>query len=213
MADVKLLKYDGTEQRYLGVERVQLVKTDGGTAIFSEGEAVEEIEISPDFSSGDMTVDAPEGTLVKSAVIKRPDTLIPENIPQGINIGGVEGSKVIPISVEEEIILDFSDGAMEVVPDAGTVFSKVSIPIPEGLAPENIVKGIVVAGIEGTNGGGETDILSEEILQWCTYQIDTTNNRIILWRLMYDILYEKTGSYDVHIPDKIGDYDVIISCL
>lgn len=150
MADVKLLKYDGTEQQYPGVERVQLATVGGGTAIFSYGEAVEGIEISPDFSGGDMTVDAPAGTLVKSAVIKRPDTLIPENIPQGINIGGVEGSKVIPISVEKEIFLDFSDGDMEVTPESGKSFSKVTIPVPENLVPENIPAGINIGGVDGS---------------------------------------------------------------
>lgn len=217
MADVKLLQYDGTEKQYLGVERVQLATVDGGTAIFSEGEAVEGIEIAPDFSAGDMTVDAPAGTLVKSAVIKQPETLVPENIRRGVSVAGIEGEligdteelaveldmsegnqiivptqegKVIsqvtvtkpetlvpenilagvdiggvvgeldqPDPVETEIDLDFSAGAMEVVPLDGKVFSKVSIPVPEGLAPENIAEGITVAGIIGTLASGGNNIV------------------------------------------------------
>lgn len=220
MADVKLLKYDGTEQQYPGVERVQLATVGGGTAIFSYGEAVEGIEISPDFSAGDMTVDAPAGKLVKSAVIvkpenlipenvrrgvnvagiegnligdtetvtvglnmaegdqiilptqegkamsqvmvTRPDTLIPENILAGVDIGGVVGQLSPPDSVEKEIALDFSDGAMEVIPDEGTVFSKVNIPIPEGLSPENIAKDVTVAGITGIHSGGNVAYTFDE---------------------------------------------------
>lgn len=159
MADVKLLKYDGTEQQYRGVERVQLAKVDGGTAIFSEGEAVEGIEISPDFSSGDMPVIAPTGTLVKSAVIVKPETLVPENILAGVEIGGVTGELDPPDPVETEVTLDFSEGDMEVVPDAGKLFSKVSIPVPENLIPENIAKDVVVAGIKGIHEGGVEVIL------------------------------------------------------
>lgn len=214
MADVKLLKYDGSEQQYLGVERVQLAKLDGSTVIFSEGEAVEGVEISPDFSSGDMPVLAPAGTLVKSAVIVKPEelipgnirrgvtvagiqgdlggdteertvalsmsdgdqiilptqdgkaiskvtvvkpeTLVPENILAGVEIGGVTGTLDPPDPVETEVTLDFSEGDMEVVPDAGKLFSKVSIPVPENLIPENIAKDVIVAGITGTHeGGGE----------------------------------------------------------
>ena len=225
MADVKLLKYDGTEQQYRGVERVQLAKVDGGTAIFSEGEAVEGIEISPDFSAGDMPVLAPTGTLVKSAVIvkpeelipgnirrgvtvagiqgdlvgdteertvelsmadgdqiilptqdgkvisqvtvTKPETLVPENILEGVEIGGVTGTLGPPDPVETEVTLDFSEGDMEVVPDAGKLFSKVSIPVPENLIPENIAKDVEIAGITGTHegGGGSVEIRPLEVTE------------------------------------------------
>ena len=210
MADVKLLKYDGTEQQYPGVERVQLATVGGGTAIFSYGEAVEGIEISPDFSSGDMTVDAPAGTLVKSAVIKRPDTLIPENIPVGTNIAGVDGGMVIPDKVNTEITLDFSDGAMEVVPDAGTVFEKVTIPVPEGLVPENIAKDATVAGITGTHSGGGGLVL-DNFLKYFLYNINMEENTITLYKIFYDLLYADTGSYDIEIPGEISGMSVIIN--
>lgn len=214
MADVKLLKYDGTEQQYPGVERVQLATVGGGTAIFSLGEVVEGIEIYPDFSAGDMPVNAPAGKLVKSAVIVKPENLTPENVRKGVNVAGIEGNMIgdteevtVPLNmpegdqiilpasegkvlskvtvtkpetlvpenilagveiggvtgtldppdpVETEIALDFSAGAMEVTPEAGTVFGKVNIPVPEGLVPENIQEGMEIAGIIGsmTAGGG-----------------------------------------------------------
>lgn len=384
MADVKLLKYDGTEQRYLGVERVQLAKVDGGTAIFSEGEAVEGIEISPDFSSGDMPVIAPTGTLVKSAYITKPEALKPENIRKGVNvagivgdligdteeltmnlefpadgsgknelfaeqnvsgfaynssygcfvtrimqipfipvvgeeysvgwdgeeytrtafsftapdgascvgvgntimtgidsgepflicydvtnhmfyffstqaseahtisvtqsvatsygdmivlpteegkviskvtilkpealtpenvrtgvnIGGIEGSFDPPDPVVTEIALNFADGPMEVVPETGKVFEKVNIPVPEGLAPENIVKGVTIAGIVGeSEGGGFPD---DALLQYVGYNINKEKNTITICKIFYDWLYEETGCCDITIPDTIGGYQVVL---
>ena len=265
MADVKLLKYDGTEQQYRGVERVQLAKVDGGTAIFSEGEAVEGIEISPDFSSGDMPVIAPTGTLVKSAVIvkpeelipgnirrgvtvagiqgdlvgdteertvelrmadgdqiilptqdgkvisqvtvTKPETLVPDNILAGVEIGGVTGTLDFPDTVETEIALDFSAGAMEVTPEAGTVFGKVNIPVPEGLVPENIVMDEVIAGIVGTHVGTSG---IDDILRYFVCHINKKNNTITLYKLLVDLLYEDTGRFDVEIPDKINGMKVVI---
>lgn len=83
---------DGEDRAYYGVEAVKLVTTDGGTQLFSKGEAVENVRIVPDFSGGDMTVQAAQGTLVKSAVIQMPETLVPENIAEGVDIAGVVGT-------------------------------------------------------------------------------------------------------------------------
>lgn len=388
MADVKLLKYDGTEQQYRGVERVQLAKIDGGTAIFSEGEALEGVEISPDFSSGDMTINSTPGTLVKSAVIKqpealvpgnirkgvnvagivgdlvgdteertvelvfpegdggeeelfpeqtvsgfsfnqtygcfvtpvspvpfvptleseyivewdgerftrtafsftapdgascigvgntvvtgvnsgepflicydstngyfyffstqeadshtvavyrnagssfgdivitptqdgkvmskvtvkKPETLVPENILSGVEIGGVTGELEVPEQVETEVDLDFSGGDMEVVPLEGKVFRKVNIPVPEGLIPENIVKGVTIAGIEGISeggGGGFDD--KDENLKYFAYKVDGERREVILYAILYSQLYTDKGSYDVAIPNTLGGYNVVIA--
>ena len=270
MADVKLLKYDGTEQQYRGVERVQLAKIDGGTAIFSEGEAIEGIEISPDFSFGDMPVIAPTGTLVKSAyimkpdtlkpenirkgvrvagiegdligdteeltvelsmsdgdqiilptedgkviskaVVRKPDTLVPENILKGVEIGGITGELEFPESVETEVNLDFSNGPMEVTPEAGTVFGKVNIPVPENLIPENIVKGVTIAGIKGeSEGGGSNFDDKDENLKYFVYKVDNEARKVILYGILYSQIYEDTGKYDVTIPDLMGGYSVVIA--
>lgn len=51
-------------------------------------------EIEPDFSEGDQTLTAEEGEFWNKVLIKKPETLIPENIRYGINIGGKEGTCV-----------------------------------------------------------------------------------------------------------------------
>ena len=266
MADVKLLKYDGTEQQYPGVERVQMATVGGGTAIFSYGEAVEGIEISPDFSAGDMPVNAPAGKLVKSAVIVKPENLTPENVRKGVNVAGIEGNMIgdteevtVPLNmpegdqiilpasegkvlskvtvtkpetlvpenilvgveiggvtgeldppdpVETEVTLDFSDGAMEVTPEAGTVFGKVNIPVPDGLVSENIVKGVTIAGIEGNSEGD--GFPNDEILRTTAYTVNKDENTITISKIMYKWLLEKTGSTDVHIPDTVGNFRIVL---
>lgn len=52
--------------------------------------------------------------------------------------------------VEKTVELDFSGGDMTVIPGEGELFSKVLIPVPAGLAPENIPDGVTIAGIVGT---------------------------------------------------------------
>lgn len=388
MADVKLLKYDGTEQQYKGVERVQLATITGGTAIFSEGEAVEGVEISPDFSSGDMPVIAPTGSLVKSAYIMKPAALKPENIRKGVNvagvvgdligdteeiivnlefpagesgetelyaeqtvsgfvysdafgcfvtrimqvpfvpvvgesyivnwdgeryertafsftapdgascvgvgntimtgansgepflvcydatnhmfyffsteaaeshtisvkksiatsysdmivtptedgkvmskvtivkpealspenvragvtIGGIEGAFDPPDPVETEVELNFADGPMEVLPDAGKVFDKITIPVPDGLSPENIVKGVTIAGIVGeSEGGGGSFDDQDPNLKYFAYKVNSEAREIVLYGILYSQLFADTGSYDVTVPDKLGGYSVVIA--
>lgn len=52
--------------------------------------------------------------------------------------------------------LDFSEGDMEIEPEEGKAFTKVSIPHPEALVAKNIASGIEIAGIVGSfSGGGE----------------------------------------------------------
>lgn len=48
--------------------------------------------VTPDFSGGDHTVNAPSGALFRSAVIKVPEGLVPENIVLGVSVAGVAGS-------------------------------------------------------------------------------------------------------------------------
>lgn len=67
------------------------------------------------------------------------------------NINSIDTSKP---EETKEVLLDFSGGDMEVVPTTGNVLSKVTIPQPENLLPENIAEGIDIAGIIGTLAAG-----------------------------------------------------------
>lgn len=64
------------------------------------------------------------------------------------------------------VALDFSNGDMTVVPDKDKFLTEVSILKPSTLTPENIAKGVQIAGIEGTysaSGGGEGEVESKAI--------------------------------------------------
>lgn len=63
-----------------------------GISTGTSAEILENIQIALDFSGGNQTITAPDGTLVKTAIIQKPDTLTPANIAQGVNIAGIIGT-------------------------------------------------------------------------------------------------------------------------
>lgn len=94
MPDIKVKGYTGDYIHLSGVEKLWMESEESTDAErkllpYSYGETVEGVQIQPDFSAGDMPVSAGEGLLVKSAVIKKPEGLIPENIAEGEYIAGV----------------------------------------------------------------------------------------------------------------------------
>lgn len=87
-----LRNYHGENVIHEGIETLSVDNTDGDISVFTRGIAVHDVPISLDFSSGDQTITAEDGYLVKSAIIKKPETLVEENIADGINIGGIIGT-------------------------------------------------------------------------------------------------------------------------
>ena len=104
-----------------------------------------------------VTPSASDKVLTK-VTIEKPKTLTPANIAKGVEVAGVVGE--LAAETEEVTVgLDFSNGAMEVTPTGDKAFSKVNIPVPSTLIPENIAEGVDIAGIIGTlvagsNNGG-----------------------------------------------------------
>ena len=92
MANIILKDYEGNEQIYEGVEKVKLNTTDGGTQLFSRGDTVENVPITLDFRNGNQTVNAPNGYLVKSAIIVKPENLKSEYIAKDVEIAGIVGT-------------------------------------------------------------------------------------------------------------------------
>jgi len=79
-----------------------------------EGNFIEGVEITPDFSEGDQTFSAPDGYGVKSAVIKKPENLLPENIKDGENVAGILGThKGGSIDTDDENMQFFSFNFVE----------------------------------------------------------------------------------------------------
>lgn len=121
---------NGNDVAYYGIETVTFdTTTEGKQQTYTKGTAVDGLKIIPDFSGGDMAVKAPEGTLVRSAVIQSP-------------------------AEEKTVDLAMADGDMIISPSAeGKLLSSVTVTKPETLTPENIAKDVDIAGIVGTFAG------------------------------------------------------------
>lgn len=94
---VLLTNNKGEDVAYFGVENILIRTTEDGATQsgqqnFTKGEAIEGLEIELSLGNGDQILQASEGYLVKSAVIKKPDTLVPENIVKDVEIAGVIGT-------------------------------------------------------------------------------------------------------------------------
>lgn len=208
---VSIVLYDrlGAPITYEGVDTITTDTPESGEqVVFTYGEVVNGVEVELDLQNGNQTLSVPYGNLLRKAVIKKPDTLIPENIRKDVSIGGVTGT-LVGTGVEKTVELDMTDGDQTIEPDEDTLLSKVVVTKPNTLVPENIAKGIEIGGVTGTASVSDFDF-SDEKLKYLCYQIDTLNKQIILTGILYERLYEDTGNYDVDIPDKIGNYDVVI---
>ncbi len=154
MPDIKIKGYSGNEFEYENVEKVWLTgkeSTDENPVRvpFTYGELLSGVEITPDFSTGDQEISVPDGSLVKEATILKPDTLLPENIKQGVEIAGVVGDYV-PDTEEVTVELDMADGDQTVEPSEGKLLAKATVKKPETLVPENILLGVEIGGVVGS---------------------------------------------------------------
>lgn len=64
----------------------------------------------------------------------------------------------------------------------------------------NMIQSIAVGALDGMDSN----------LKYFVYYIEPGITDLIICEIMWDKIYEDTGSYDVTIPDKIGGYNVVI---
>lgn len=165
MADIVLKDRNGNDIVYPGVTSIKLNTVDGGAQSFNACDEVEKT-IDLDFSAGDMEVSADEGTLLSKVTIEKPETLLPKNVRNGVEVAGVTG-EFIGDTEEVTVELALADGDQTVSPSAdGKVISGVTITKPANLVPENIAKDVDIAGVVGTlesgGGGGSGDLILHE---------------------------------------------------
>lgn len=152
--DIVLKNYSGVDVTYENVDAVMFDTPDGGTQVYTRGELVSGVRIALSLKDGNQTVTTPEGTLAKAATIIKPDTLLPENIRNGVTIAGVEG-EFLGDTEELALSLSMADGDMVITPtEEGKVIYQVTIARPENLIPENIAEGVEIGGVVGTFVGG-----------------------------------------------------------
>lgn len=160
-ATVKIKGYSGAEFEYQNVPKVWLAAPESTVdnpvlVPFTYGEAVDNVQIVPDFSSGDHTLKMPAGEMARSAVVKKPDGLIPGNIKAGETVAGITGEYEGEVPETEELTApaDFSAGDMVLVPAEGKYLERATVQMPTTLIPENIAEGVDIAGIIGSFIGG-----------------------------------------------------------
>ena len=106
--------------------------------------------VALDMSEGDQVIRPDGDSLLQSVTVEKPDTLIPENIVENVNIGGVTGARHIPEAQSKTAELDFSESDTQVItPDDDKLLDSVTINKPETLIPENIKKDIEIGGVTG----------------------------------------------------------------
>lgn len=108
--DIVLFDRNGEPVVYNDIETITVDTTvEGNQQVFTRGVAVDGLEIVPDFSGGDMPVNAMAGTLVRSATIRKPETLDPEIIAYGEYIAGIGPGTYVTKGSEKTAELDFGD--------------------------------------------------------------------------------------------------------
>lgn len=182
MADLKLI-HNGAEETFTGVSKVKLPNPDGVLVVFSEGEA-ESISV-PSFTyddNGNYVLTPEIGKLYNSVTISKPDTLVPANIKEGVDINGIIGTFAGGKPETNYITsADFSSGDMEILSPAGYALASVTINKPSTLLPENIRNGVNIAGVLGTfveSDGTKTQLFSPKIelsLNWEAFAADITS--------------------------------------
>lgn len=210
MPDVKIKGFSGAELPFSDVPKVWLAaqeSTEDNPILvpFTYGEALEGVEVTPDFSGGDMQVTVPEGYLLRSGVVKKPENLIPGNIKKGETIAGIPGEYEGETVELEDVTVDLAmaDGDQVIEPSEGKALSKVTLTKPETLVPENIAEGVDIAGVQGIfAGGGGLDIL--QVAQCAIPEIDSEKVTTVAAYAFYG----NTQLSKVNAPNltEIGNY-------
>lgn len=91
MADIVLKNREGQDVPYEGVNVLRVYTPEGNTELYHNGEIVT-ATVEPDFSEGNIVVDAGEGKFYSEVTIKKPENLRPEVILKDENVAGIVGT-------------------------------------------------------------------------------------------------------------------------
>ena len=208
MPDIVLKNKKGEDVTHEDIETVTFdTPIENEQAIFTYGQAVSGVELIPNFAEGDQVIAETQGVLVRSGVIKKPETLVAENIKSGVEIAGVTGEFEGNALENVPIALDLSEGNQTITAPEGYLVKSAIIQKPETLIPSNIAEGVDIGGVVGTFQGGSG---LDEAVRYFDVSIDPKKSEIIITKVHYDKIYEDTGSYDVTIPDVLCGCNVLI---
>ncbi len=85
-------------------------------------------------ASGDQTIPPTTGKVLSSVTVKKPTTMLPENIAKDVTIGGVTGTLETRKEEQEKSVNITENGTQDIIPDTGKVLSKVTVNtnVPSG---------------------------------------------------------------------------------
>lgn len=137
------IKYKGNEIAKLTETGTKTLNTEGK---YCEGNiSVENTELETEektvelsMPSGNQTVSPSAGKFLSAVTVKKPATMLPENIKSGVNIGGVVGTLKVANLQDEKSVSITANGTVEVTPDTGYDGVKkvsVAVNVPSSSTP------------------------------------------------------------------------------
>lgn len=162
----------------------------------------EEKTVELAMSSGNQVVTPSGGKVLSKVTVTKPDTMLPENIKNGINIGGVVGTLVSGGGETEEVTVDLSmaDGNQVITPSAGKSISKATVTKPSTLIPANIKKDVVIGGVTGTLDTNET--LDDYKIAVMNFGDAVGDGTVIISPNKLEIKAWGKGTYDLSYTDE-----------
>ncbi|MBO5159641.1 MAG: leucine-rich repeat domain-containing protein [Lachnospiraceae bacterium] len=103
-------------------------------------------------TNGDQVIEADKDTVMTKVTVKKPATMLAENIKKDVEIGGVIGV-FVGDGIEKIVSLSMTNGDQVVEADKNTVLNKITILKPATLVPANIVKDVEIGGVVGVFEG------------------------------------------------------------
>lgn len=175
------------------------------------GKPEEQKTVELNLSSGNQTVTPSKGKTLSSVTINKPETLIPSNVREGINVGGVIGEfagTAEPAKPEEQktVELNLASGNQTVTPTQdGYVMTSVVIEKPLTLTPDNVKAGVVIAGVEGSYSGTTVATVLDNIIDGTISSFAMPTGKTSVYKYSF---YQMTGLTvaDLTGAKSIGDY-------
>lgn len=132
------------------------VKLDIKTNIAVTGKQSYSTTVDLSMPDGDQVITPNEGRVFSKVTVKKPDTLVAENIRKDINIGGVVGNlkPYVPV-VSSELNVEPKTKAQIFTPAENEYYNKVNVDavtssIDSNIVPENIRNNVEILGVKGT---------------------------------------------------------------
>ena len=132
------------------------VKLGVSTKLMATGKQAYPSTVELDMVDGDQILEPIEGRVFSKVTVKKPNTLVAENIRKDINIGGVVGNlkPYVPV-VSSELNVEPKTEIQIFTPSENEYYDKVNVgavtsSIDSNIVPENIRNNVEILGVKGT---------------------------------------------------------------